>query len=367
MKERKSSLGPLLLLLVFVIIAAAGLWYLYPAFRERDVIDLPYEESIPDDVPVVRWNKDNPEGSYRELSVYLSMLEPTVAIKGMSGNLEWEDICREHFWVDSFQISGTVGGDIKRYSFRYKDDAADNRKMQDQIDSEINEIIAVIPEDADDWNKALALHDELIRRISFDREDKEKHGHDIYGALVGHKAVCQGYTYSFTIIAEKIGLESGEIYSDTHIWNKLPGFSSGECYADITWDDIDRSDKNGNAYIIHDNFGLSKREIESLKEHKPEPGTDTEENKSGTGDNFFRKKGWYISPGDTAQTEVAVKQQLDSGSNIIELRFANDKDHEGAKDIVEDILRRNDYNGAYLSWSNNELRTYVVGLNPPDD
>ncbi len=368
MKERKSSLGPLLLLLVFVLAAAAGLWYLYPMIRDNDIIDLQNkEESIPDDVPVVVWDDAAPGRSYEELSEYLSSLEPTVAIKGMAGNLEWEDICREHFWVDSFNITGTVGGDIRRYSFKYKDDAADNSKMQKLIESEIKDIIKVIPADADDWSKALALHDELIRRITFDRSDEEKHGHDIYGALVVHKAVCQGYTYSFTIIAQRIGLQCSEIYSDTHIWNKLPGLASGECYADITWDDIDRCDSSGNPYIIHDNFGLTKAEIEKLKEHKPEPGTDNEKNRPGTGDNFFRKKGWYIAAGDTAQLEIAVKEQLDSGNNIIELRFANNSDHASAKEIVEDIIRRNDYSGAYLSWSNKELKTYVVGLYPPED
>ncbi len=367
MKERKGCSGALLLLIVFIL--SAGAAYIYvPQFLIKEPKEesslISSEESLPDDLPVIEWDNINTDDSWKKLSEYLTELEPVVAIKGMSDNLEWEDICREHFWVESFQVTGTLGSKIKKYSFEYKDDAADNRTMQKQIEKEINDIISVIPTNTDDWGKALALHDELIRRITYDKSDKEKHGHDIYGALVSHKAVCQGYTYSFTIISKRIGLKCEEIYSDTHIWTKLPGFDSGECYADVTWDDIDRCDSTGEPYIIHDNFGLSKEEIEKLKEHQPEKGSDSPVVRAGTGDNFFRKKGWFIRSGDTAKIEVVVTEQFESGCNIIEMRFEDENDLNGAKEIVEDILRSSGYNGSYLSWSNKQLYTYVVGLNP---
>lgn len=326
--------------------------------------DVSAEDSIPENIPLIDWDTDEPEKSYEELSGYLSELEPQIAIRGTDQNLEWEDICKENFWVEGFKISSIAGSKTKTYMFEYKEDAGKNKEMQAEIEKEVQDIISVIPDGSDDWEKTLILHDELIKRITFDKKDENKHSHDIYGALAEHKAVCQGYTYSMTYLLERLGLKGYEIYSDTHIWNKLPYYNSGECYADITWDDIDKFDKNGEPYIIHDYFGLLKSEMEKLSEHHPEKKQTDSSNALITGDNYHRKKGCFIEKDDNASLELSVKEQYDSGRNLIELRFADENDYKEAGDKVEDILRRNGYSGAYLSWSNESLLTYAVGLNP---
>ncbi len=325
------------------------------------------EESIPDGVPTIEWNNVSPEKSYEELSVLLSNMESEVVVLNCDVNPEWEDVCMENFWVDSFNISGVNGGKVKTFNFKFKDDAADNKEMQAQVEKEADEIIALIPENASDYEKTLIIHDELIKRIEYDESVRLKHSHDIYGAFVDHRAVCQGYTYAMVYIAKRIGLKCEELSSQTHIWNKMPGFDSGECYIDITWDDIDRSDANGDPYVIHDNFGLSKEEMERLSEHQPLGDEKDSTVKGSVGDNFFKRNGWYIPKGDTAVLELAVKEQLESGSNTVELRFEDKADYASARDTVEEMLRRMGYKDAYISWQNESLLIYTVGLNPPTD
>ena len=104
--------------------------------------------------------------------------------------------------------------------------------------------------------------------------------------------------------------------------------------------------------------------MEKLSEHHPEKKQTDSSNALITGDNYHRKKGCFIEKDDNASLELSVKEQYDSGRNLIELRFADENDYKEAGDKVEDILRRNGYSGAYLSWSNESLLTYAVGLNP---
>ena len=366
MGKIKRGVGVFLWLVFLISICAIIAWYCFNAdFFKNEKSD--EEESIPEGIPSIEWNNSSPEKSYEELSVLLSNMESEIAVINCKKNPEWEDICMKNFWVDSFSISGVAGGNIKTFSFKFKDDAADNKAMQVQIDKEADDIISLIPGNADDYEKALIIHDELIKRIEYDESVRLKHSHDIYGAFVDHKAVCQGYTYAMMYIAGKIGLDCEELSSQTHIWNKLPGFDSGECYVDITWDDIDKTDVEGNPYVIHDNFALSKREMENLSEHQLLEDENDIEEKSSEGDNFFKKNGWYIPKGDSAVLELAVKEQLESGGNTIELRFEDKTDYNNARETVDEMLRRMGYGDAYISWQNESLLIYTVGLNPPTE
>ncbi len=365
MGKTKKVIGTLLwLVLLISVCAVACRWYFDCDFFGNDK---EHEESVPDGVPTVIWDDSSPEKSYKELSALLSDLEPVIAVTNNSKNLQWEDVCRENFWVESFSITGVSGGNIKTYKFRFKSDASDNKTMQAEIEKEAKEIISLVPSDADDYEKALILHDELVKRITYDESAELKHSHDIYGAFVEHRAVCQGYTYAMTYLAKRVDLKCEELVSATHIWNKLTGFDSGECYIDITWDDTDKVDAEGKPYVIHDNFGLLKDEMEKLSEHQPdEPEKDTALSNS-VGDNYFRRNGWYIPKGDAAALEFAVKEQLEGESNVIELRFEDSTDYSGARDNVDAMLRRMGYRDGYISWMNEDLLIYTVGLNPSEE
>lgn len=362
MARVKRNIGIFLWLITLISACGVMAWCCCNKDNQNDS-----KESIPEGMPSIEWNNSQPEKSYEKLSVLLSNMEQEVAVLNCDKNPEWEDICMENFWVDSFSISGLTGGNIKILSFKFKDDAEDNKSMQLQIKKEAQRIISLIPENADDYEKALIIHDELVKRIEYDESVRLQHSHDIYGAFVEHRAVCQGYTYAMMYIAKRIGLDCEELSSKTHIWNKLPGFESGECYIDITWDDIDKTDADGNPYVIHDTFGLSKKEMESLSEHKIQNNEKNVQEKNTVGDNFFRKNGWYIPKGDTAVLELAVKEQLESGGNTIELRFDDKSDYAAARDTVDEMLRRMGYEDAYISWQNESLLIYTVGLNPPTD
>lgn len=352
-----------------LLLIAAGL-ITYHHFQSPDPVRMERESSVsrstaPADAPVIYWNDDDPQPCFDELTDCLSALKKDVVIVRHK-NLEWEEICRDLFWVENFSISSIIGSDEKTYHFTYKKDAADNKKMQKEIDAEVQDILSLIPSGIDDWNKVLLIHDELVRRVAYSEDTETLHCHDIYGALAEHDAVCQGYTYAMSYIAKKLGVETGEAYSDTHVWNYFPGFDTSECYMDVTWDDLSVFDENGSPYIVHDHFGLTKSEMEALSEHEPSNKLKSYPSGSVTGDNYFRRKGWLIPSGDLAHLELAVKEQLESGGNLIELRFEDAADFAEAADRVNQLLRDMNYNERYLLWDNKDLMIFDVGLYPAE-
>ncbi len=365
MKKGKTGL---VLVIILILTAAAALG----VCRYLGLLDkLPFEvikngndiDIVPEGTPSVNWDNDDPEGSYKELVSHLRECEPEIAVLSQKENLQWEDICRECFWVESFRITETEGSSIKRYKFSYLPDAEDNMNMQEKIDAEVKDIISLVPKDGTDWDKVLAIHDELIKRITYDESEKTKHIHDIYGALVEHRAVCQGYTYSMTYICRRLGIGCEEVYSGTHIWSKFPGFDSDECYVDVTWDDIDKADSSGEPYITHDFFGLTRKEMESQSEHQPLNEAVEKKESIRTGDNYYRRKGRYIPEGENEVLELAIKEQFDSGQNVLQVRFDSEKDFRMAKDSIDRIIRDQGYSESYYTWQNDRLFIFSVGLN----
>ncbi len=363
--SRKNPAGNILslFLLLAVLCGSMGLW----AYNEYRNEEIPTEKSspVPDGVPVIEWNEENPEESFAILKSYLSATEPTIAVRN-GDSLSWEDICWDNFWVKSFKVTIPQKSDYRIYHFYYLDDADENEQMQKLVEKEADNIIQAIPASAenDDWEKLLFIHDELVRRTEFVNDDENKHSHDIYGALVEHKAVCQGYTYAITYLAGKAGIESKELYSKEHTWNKFPSLSSGEKYTDVTWDDLGKSDENGEPYILHDFFCITKSEMESLDEHKPEDNRDDDEKDTSSGDNYYKKMGYYIAEGDKLGFKACVMEQFKNGKNVIEIRFESKDDYNNAKEWMTEALGELEYYNAYYVLKRDELNIYSAGLYP---
>lgn len=109
--------------------------------------------------------------------------------------------------------------------------------------------------------KLKAIHDYVASLCSYDRNPMDKNGYEdsytAYGALVKKKAVCQGYTGAFNLIAQKAGIPSiavcGTANRETHTWNYVKVGKSGR-YIDCTWDDTLRPDSG----ICYDYFNVKK-------------------------------------------------------------------------------------------------------------
>lgn len=132
--------------------------------------------------------------------------------------------------------------------------------------------------------KALAIHDYITYNVDYDyanylADTIPSSSYTAEGALIGGKAVCAGYAFAFSLLAETAGFEvtyvggsadngSGKGYA-CHAWNEIK--IDGVWYnVDTTWDDPTyenkpASDHSNNCY---DYFLVSDATLG--KNHKPD-------------------------------------------------------------------------------------------------
>ena len=126
-------------------------------------------------------------------------------------------------------------------------------KIQAEIEREAACIISEsINEYQSDYDKVRSLHDYLKKNLQYDTEAAESNAannpriaqaHNIVGAFLHHKCVCEGFAKAMKYLCDKIGVEcwvvTGKANSPLaigpHAWNivKINGYYH---HVDVTWD-----------------------------------------------------------------------------------------------------------------------------------
>ena len=79
------------------------------------------------------------------------------------------------------------------------------------------------------------IHDYLIDNIKYDEEYKSKGTYTLYGALVDHMCVCEGYTRAFKYLADEAGIKC--VLMQGTATNTQGKTDDRWYYVDVTWDD----------------------------------------------------------------------------------------------------------------------------------
>ena len=132
--------------------------------------------------------------------------------------------------------------------------------MISRVDTALNGFYASVPQDMDDYSREKYVHDYVVDTVEYNRtvadmsEDNEQsiRGHSIYGALVDHSCVCEGYGMTMQLLLNGLGVDcvgvTGMSYDSSddededdaalHMWNAVK-LSGDWYYVDATWDDQD--------------------------------------------------------------------------------------------------------------------------------
>ena len=130
-----------------------------------------------------------------------------------------------------------------------------------------------------DYEKALTLHDYVIRHAQYDlpasQEDYEAHprAYGPEGVLIDHQGVCQSYSEAYELLMAYAGIPCIVIHSDTHAWNQI--MLDGQwTHVDLTWDDPVSSGNGGleeNTVSGRENhafFGLTDVAVHDVLQHQ---------------------------------------------------------------------------------------------------
>lgn len=153
----------------------------------------------------------------------------------------------------------------------YNIDPAEYQNMLAEVSAAKEKVLKGIKDNAalGDVEKALLIHDRLALICQYDY-NYTTHRSDIYGALVGRTAVCQGYAVAYEYLLEDVGIDSYICSSEAlnHAWNIV--YIDGIPYhVDVTWDDYAwyNGQRGAVGAIIHDSFLRSTEGIFSTNHY----------------------------------------------------------------------------------------------------
>lgn len=132
---------------------------------------------------------------------------------------------------------------VTKVNLTYNHSLREGLTMYDALMKRVDEIAAEAEPLLNDYDKIKYFHDTIINNCMYDLNAPE--AHTAYGALVGGRAVCDGYMKAFQLLCEKANIASVPVYGkpfavdvggEEHIWNKVS--CGGEWFnLDTTWDD----------------------------------------------------------------------------------------------------------------------------------
>ena len=241
----------------------------------------------------------------------------------------------EIFWLGKRYSAVTVTeGSKVSLGFLEGLEEEDIPEMAAKLDEKVDEIIAGAPSGSD-YDKILYVHDYIDDNTKYDykgaNSDKPGLCHTSYGCLVDGLAVCEGYSEAFTLIMNRLGIESGICTGSNHAWNYVK--LDGKYYwIDTTWDDMESYASDYQAqhiyFLVNSDLLLRSRELNWTQGYFPDC--------TSMDENYFVKNGSYFKSYD----RDAVISYIESceGQPHCEFMFA---DFESYKTALYDLFDDN--------------------------
>lgn len=171
-------------------------------------------------------------------------MEPSVYVKNRV-RFDLPDLDVSCFWVSGVvdRIHSIPPEEGQDYAFggmvyfEYNCEMSDIPVMQKEIDRAAAAILTKIPANADEWETAKIVHDEIGRMAAYDHTLEGRHIRDIYGVLKEGSIVCVGYAYAFDYILEQApngpACITRESADRAHAWKEKERYGGSERKAGI--------------------------------------------------------------------------------------------------------------------------------------
>ncbi len=183
---------------------------------------------------------------------------------------------------------------------------------------------AALDDAPDAYAKELLLHDHICADVTYTDADDSTNA---YGALVGHKAVCEGYAYLTKLVMDLQHVPccvlrgtavSADGSEEGHMWNAVR-LDGAWYHLDVTWDDpVSERDRN----LQHTYFNVTTEMIRAdhkdfyLPEALPFGETDAW--------TYYRKEGLVCTADSWKRTiEARLADTVENGGDSAEFRFVS--------------------------------------------
>ncbi|MDR2074288.1 MAG: hypothetical protein LBP36_02880 [Oscillospiraceae bacterium] len=113
------------------------------------------------------------------------------------------------------------------------------KKLRDDLERKISQIITQIPADFDPYKSELWIYNYLAENAEYNHSKKfPPTDFNVYGCLVLKTCVCEGFSKAFKLLCNRVGIETETIcgisFGELHMWN-LVKISEDWYHVDVTW------------------------------------------------------------------------------------------------------------------------------------
>nr|MCR4925573.1 leucine-rich repeat protein [Clostridiales bacterium] len=157
-------------------------------------------------------------------------------------------------------------GYITRLFWEWNYSRAEINEMKERLEEVVTSAVSSVKNK--EYSKiglALKLHDYLTNLVTYDIKETNSNRYNSYGALVEHKAVCQGISLAYIYLLKQVGIECvmATSASMVHGWNMV-NIDDKWYHIDVTWDAKVILDGNGNykgKNLNYDYFLVSDKKL----------------------------------------------------------------------------------------------------------
>lgn len=231
--------------------------------------------------------------------------------------------------------------------------------IEKSIDNIMNGVVSNNP-----IEMQIYLHDNVAKNTEYydytKIEDVPQDCHNIYGAFINNKAVCDGFTKAMQILLNKKDIESisvlGKLETQSHAWN-LVKLNDNWYHMDLTSNKSIKETKNNEPIILHSYFNITTEEIS--KTHTIE---NAEFIPKCTSDeyNYYKYKDKHITSEDDFNNKLVKLLKNNEDPNLLEFKVTG---ISGVPEKIVNTLSKNRYN-EYISSNRityyNILDTYSI-------
>ena len=231
------------------------------------------------------------------------------------------------FWIDGYGYTSWTDPDTNEILYiefapNYTMTKEEKDIYQTDIDTEVDNILASLSQDADDYEKIKYFYETLIKTVAYDKDSA--HNQNIISVFLNKSTVCKGYTNAMQYLLSKVDIPctivTGLANGESHAWN-LVKLDGDYYYVDTTWGNPSfLNEEKPEGYIDYKYLNVTTEDLN--KTHESAESFELPEC-TATNDNYYVREGLYFTEFSEDTVGNIFKTALEENLVDISVRFSN--------------------------------------------